>query len=184
MCADECGNGHRFLVRLANGFAEKDLCDEGSGERIACSYGVSNLHLRRSHIALLVSCEDIRTDSATSEDEHLEVIFGNEITTNETGLFRVLGNEFTGNGRYAEQHSSHYVEFLTAILGTSAKFEETNSRCYSDVDYSIPMMEAILVGTVAQQIPGKLNWCTKNQCFDNAAANTLIKPVIRKGFEF
>ena len=40
------------------------------------------------------------------------------------------------------------------------------------------------MGTVAQQVPGKLKWCTKSQSFDNAAANTLIKPAIRKGFEF
>ena len=78
----------------------------------------------------------------------------------------------------------HYIEFLDAINGKGPVFGCTHSRAYADVEYSIPMMEAILVGTVAQQIPGKLNWCTKNQCFDNAAANTLIKPVIRKGFEF
>ncbi|MBR0505077.1 MAG: Gfo/Idh/MocA family oxidoreductase [Kiritimatiellae bacterium] len=78
----------------------------------------------------------------------------------------------------------HYIEFLDAINGKGPVFGCTHSRAYADVEYSIPMMEAILVGTVAQQVPGKLNWCTKKQCFDNAAANTLIKPVIRKGFEF
>ena len=78
----------------------------------------------------------------------------------------------------------HYIEFLDAINGKGPVFGCTHSRAYADVEYSIPMMEAILVGTVAQQIPGKLKWCTKKQCFDNAAANTLIKPVIRKGFEF
>ena len=78
----------------------------------------------------------------------------------------------------------HYIEFLDAIMGKGPVFGCTHSRAYADVEYSIPMMEAILVGTVAQQIPGKLKWCTKKQCFDNAAANTLIKPVIRKGFEF
>ena len=88
------------------------------------------------------------------------------------------------SGAAALSADGHYVEFLTAILGTSAKFEETNSRCYSDVDYSIPMMEAILVGTVAQQIPGKLKWCTKKQQFDNEKANSFIKPYIRRGFEF
>ena len=79
----------------------------------------------------------------------------------------------------------HYIEFLTAINGTSAMFDETKSRCYSDVDYSIPMMEAILVGTVAQRLPKtELKWCTKKQKFDNEAANAFIKPFIRKGFEF
>jgi hypothetical protein len=88
------------------------------------------------------------------------------------------------SGAAALAADGHYVEFLTAILGTSAKFEETNSRCYSDVDYSIPMMEAILVGTVAQRVHGKLKWCTKKQKFDNELANSFVKPYIRKGFEF
>ena len=80
----------------------------------------------------------------------------------------------------------HYIEFLTAINGTSAMFAETNSRCYSDVDYSIPMMEAILVGTVAQRLPKTpLKWCTKKQKFVNCEkANAFIKPYIRKGFEY
>ena len=89
------------------------------------------------------------------------------------------------SGAAALSADGHYVEFLTAILGTSAKFEETNSRCYSDVDYSIPMMEAILVGTVAQRLPNQLlKWCTKKQQFDNEKANSFIKPYIRRGFEF
>ena len=46
-------------------------------------------------------------------------------------------------------------------------------------------MEGILVGCVAQQLPGKkLSWCSKKQSFDVAAANALVKPYIRKGFEF
>ena len=63
-------------------------------------------------------------------------------------------------------------------------FAETHSRCYADVEYSIPLMEGILVGTVAQQVPGKLKWCTKRQMFDCDAANALVQPVIRHGFEF
>ena len=47
------------------------------------------------------------------------------------------------------------------------------------------MMEAILVGTVAQRLPNQLlKWCTKKQQFDNEKANSFIKPYIRKGFEF
>ena len=78
----------------------------------------------------------------------------------------------------------HYIEFLTAINGTSPVYCATHSRCYADVEYSIPLMEGILVGTVAQQVPGKLKWCTKKQRFDCDAANTLVKPVIREGFKF
>ena len=46
-----------------------------------------------------------------------------------------------------------------------------------------PLLPPILVGTVAQQVPGKLNWCAKSQSFDNAAANALVKPFVRKGWE-
>ena len=73
---------------------------------------------------------------------------------------------------------------MQAINGQGKIYEQTNSRCFSDIEYSIPQMEGILVGCVAQQVPGKLNWCSDKQQFDVAQANTLIKPVIRKGFEF
>jgi len=46
-------------------------------------------------------------------------------------------------------------------------------------------MEGILVGCAAQRLPGvKLAWDSKNQRFDNATANTFVKPYIRPGFEF
>jgi hypothetical protein len=80
--------------------------------------------------------------------------------------------------------NGHYIEFLDAINGNGKPYEQTHSRCFSDIEYSIPQMEGILVGCVAQQVPGRLNWCSKKQCFDVAKANALIKPYIRKGFEF
>jgi hypothetical protein len=46
-------------------------------------------------------------------------------------------------------------------------------------------MEGILVGCVAQRLPGqKLAWNAATQTFDNSAANALVKPCIRKGWEF
>ena len=88
------------------------------------------------------------------------------------------------DGAAALAADGHYIEFLDAINGNGPVSAETNSRCYADYEYSIPMMEAILVGTVAQQVPGKLAWNSCKQLFDNDQANTLIKPVIRSGFEF
>ena len=78
----------------------------------------------------------------------------------------------------------HYGEFLNAINGTGPYYEQTHSRCFSDVEYSVPQMEGILVGCVAQQVPGKLTWCAKTQTFDNTAANALVKPFIREGWEY
>ena len=79
----------------------------------------------------------------------------------------------------------HYGEFLRAIKGVGPVYSQTHSRCFSDVEYCIPQMEGILVGCVAQRLPGKtLNWCSCKQAFDDEAANAFVKPFIRKGFEF
>ena len=79
----------------------------------------------------------------------------------------------------------HYKEFLTAIRGEGNFYKQTNSRCFSDIEYCIPQMEGILVGCMAQRVPGvKLNWDSSAQKFDNAVANSLVKPYIRKGWEF
>ncbi len=78
----------------------------------------------------------------------------------------------------------HYAEFISAIRGEGPVYEQTNSRCFSDIEYCIPQMEGILVGCVAQQVPGKHVWNSCKQEFGDAAANALVKPYIRKGFEF
>ena len=78
-----------------------------------------------------------------------------------------------------------YIEFLDAIRGEGNYYEQTHSRCFSDIEYCIPQMEGILVGCIAQQVEGKLVWDAATQSFaGNAAANALVKPYIRKGFEF
>jgi len=63
-------------------------------------------------------------------------------------------------------------------------YDDTHSRCFSDVDASIPIMESVLVGVMSQRVPGVLAWNSCHQRFDNAAANDLMRPYIRKGFEF
>ncbi len=86
---------------------------------------------------------------------------------------------------FAEEH---YAEFINAIYGEGPVYEQTHSRCFSDIEYCIPQMEGILVGCIAQRLPGKkLSWCTKRQqfCSDNKdLANEFVRPYIRKGFEF
>ncbi len=75
--------------------------------------------------------------------------------------------------------SDQYLEFVNAIKGTE--------KNYCDVDHSVPMMEGMLVGCIAQQIPGKLVWNSRLQAFTRGnivGANALLKPYIRKGFEF
>ena len=79
----------------------------------------------------------------------------------------------------------HYTEFLHAIRGEGNYYEQTHSRCFSDIEYCVPQMEGILVGCIAQQVPGKIVWDAATQSFaGNAAANALVKPYIRTGWEF
>ena len=78
----------------------------------------------------------------------------------------------------------HYGEFVNAIRGVGPWYEQTHSRCFADIEYCIPQMEGILVGCIAQQVAGKLAWNSATQSFDNAQANALVKPYIRKGWEF
>ena len=100
----------------------------------------------------------------------------------------VAGSAAAAGGSTVEMKGfaeGHYTEFLHAIRGEGNYYEQTHSRCFSDIEYSVPQMEGILVGCIAQQIPGKLVWDAASQSFgSNAAANALVKPFIRKGWEF
>ena len=78
----------------------------------------------------------------------------------------------------------HYAEFLDAIRGDGVVYDDTHSRCFSDVDASIPIMESVLVGVMSQRVAGRLAWDSAAQRFDSEAANALMRPYIRKGFEF
>jgi hypothetical protein len=89
-----------------------------------------------------------------------------------------------GAGAAAVSADGHYAEFLEAIRGEGVVYRDTNSRCFSDVDASIPIMESVLVGVMSQRVPGRLAWNSRQQKFDNADANALMRPFIRKGFEF
>ena len=78
----------------------------------------------------------------------------------------------------------HYTEFLRAIRGEGSRYEQTHSRCFSDVEYAVPQMEGILVGCIAQRIPGRHVWDSERQAFGDDAANALVRPMIRRGWEF
>ena len=76
-----------------------------------------------------------------------------------------------------------YGEFLDAIKGETPIIGETHSRCYADIEHSIPIMEGMLVGCLAQRIPGVLEWDSAKQMFVNSLeANAFVKPYIRSGW--
>ena len=71
-----------------------------------------------------------------------------------------------------------YAEFLEAIKGESPVYAETHSRCYADAEHSVPMMEGMLVGCIAQRVPGVLVWDSANQVFvGSREANALVRPL-------
>jgi hypothetical protein len=79
--------------------------------------------------------------------------------------------------KFRPNTNGQYIEFVEACKG--------NDVCASDVDHSVPMLEGMLVGCIAQQIPGKLEWSSrKPQFVNNPAANALVKPYMRPGWEF
>ena len=79
-----------------------------------------------------------------------------------------------GAGAAAVSADGHYAEFLEAIRGEGVVYSDTNSRCFSDVDASIPIMESVLVGVMSQRVPGRLVWNSKRQTFDNAEAKAML----------
>lgn len=67
-------------------------------------------------------------------------------------------------------------EFVDACFGL------TNAT--SDIEHSVPLVESMLVGCLAQRVPGKINWNASKCVSDNAHANAYIKPFIRPGWEY
>ena len=125
--------------------------------------------------------------SMNGEEKFVDV-FEHEIAKTVAHTIPFRSDSSAGSGKSSVEMKGfaggHYIEFLSAIRGEGPVFEQTHSRCFSDIEYSIPQMEGILVGCVAQRVNGKLAWNAATQRFDNAAANELVRPFIRKGFEF
>lgn len=81
--------------------------------------------------------------------------------------------------------SGNYTEFVDAVRGEGPVFAATGSRCYGDIEHSIPLMEAMLVACIAQQLPGeKLQWNASARTFANVEADSLLRPHIRTGWNF
>jgi len=76
--------------------------------------------------------------------------------------------------RAADQNQRR--EFVDACFG--------RAKPTSDIDHSIPLVESMLVGCIAQRVPGRIGWDASKGLSDNALANTLLKPHIRPGWAF
>jgi predicted dehydrogenase len=81
--------------------------------------------------------------------------------------------------------SGNYTEFVDAVRGVGPVFRATGSRCYGDVEHSIPLMEGMLIACIAQQLPGrKLTWDGAARTFGDREADDLLRPHVRSGWEF
>ena len=58
------------------------------------------------------------------------------------------------------------------------------ATCFSDIDYSTGILEGMLVGCMSQRLNRKLAWNAETKRFDDKTANALIRPFVRKGWEF
>lgn len=68
------------------------------------------------------------------------------------------------------------LEFVDACFGLT--------KTSSGTDHSVPLVESMLVGCMAQRIPGKITWDASTCRAGNAQANAFIKPFIRPGWEY
>lgn len=67
-------------------------------------------------------------------------------------------------------------EFVDACFGLT--------KATSGTEHSVPLVESMLVGCLAQRFPGKISWDAGKCLSDNAQANAYIKPFIRPGWEY
>ena len=67
-------------------------------------------------------------------------------------------------------------EFVDACFGLT--------KTMSDTHHSVPLVESMLLGCIAQRVPGKIKWDADKCISNNKAANALIKPYIRSGWAF
>jgi hypothetical protein len=94
----------------------------------------------------------------------------------EAKMKSMQGNAFADIPQKYPRLGWHHKEFINACKG--------EGKAFSDIDHSVPMVESILLGCIAQQVPGKLTWDACKKTFDNAEANALLKPHIRTGWEY
>lgn len=71
---------------------------------------------------------------------------------------------------------NHHWEFAEAVRG--------GAKPFSHIDHSVPLTEAVLLGCIAQRVPGKLAWDAAGRRFANSEeANALLVPYVRRGWE-
>lgn len=119
-----------------------------------------------------------------------EIVLGSTLIIGEKGTMTrgaicMKGEErFRGYGQHSA--SSDIPQTLPRVKGHHWEFAEAirgGAKTFSDIDHSVPLTEAVLLGCVSQRIPGELLWDHPNMRFTNSDnANQLLKPHIRPGW--
>ena len=112
------------------------------------------------------------------------------LTTDDLGKNNYLALQGEARVVDAEKHSAYAALPVTLprVKGQQQEFLDairSGGRPYSDERYSAPLMESVLVGCVAQQVPGRLEWNShKGRFAKNDVANVLVTPVFREGWSY
>ena len=85
---------------------------------------------------------------------------------------------------WTDMDREQVAELCEAIRGNGRFYDDTDSRCFCDVDFSTGILEGMLVGCMSQRLGRRLSWDASARRFDDAVANALMKPYIREGWEF
>ena len=76
----------------------------------------------------------------------------------------------------AEASCSHFDEFAARCLD--------GGKALSDFSWTTRMMDAVLLGGVAERLPGRRHvWNDATRSFDTAEATAILKSSYRKGWE-
>ena len=84
---------------------------------------------------------------------------------------------------YGDTDKAHIAELCSAIKGEGDVFPG-GDRCFSGIDYSTSILEGMLVGCMSQRLNRALAWDASARTFGDREADALIRPYVRKGWEF
>ena len=73
---------------------------------------------------------------------------------------------------------------LALSVAAPAWFSRMNSQANSPFSYAAPLNETVMVGTVAQRLPGReRRWKAGSLTFDSPEATAFVRRSYRKGWE-
>ena len=156
----------RLTVRSANQAEPIDICwyDGNTGPDVETSRRLTNGKLEKFSGKIVVGEKgslwggQVRMEGETKFVRHQDHPATRDLPQT---LPRVMG---------------HHWEFAAAVRG--------GARPFSDIDHSVPLTEMVLLGCIAQRVPGRLVWNQEKGRFANSPeANLLLAPEVRYGWQ-